>query len=219
MERLECKTGSPPSVLIWPTTAELSKLAAGRESSTIKDDAMCETDRLGFWTKLLNLDGFQVVHEALTAPDDPLCFTVIPKTPLGVCPHCQSVSEDIHRRCDSDRVRDLAIGQRAVELTVRTYQYWCNSCDRAFTPPAPGLAPGGHATERFLEQARQLIRFSDIANVASFLGVPENTLARWYYDYIERRHQVPIGPEAQPIRQLGIDELSLKKSTVSSLPS
>lgn len=180
---------------------------------------MCEQDRLAFWTKLLNLDGFQVVHEDLTAPDDARRFTVVPKTPLGVCPHCGQVCADIHRRYESDRVRDLSIGQRNVELTVRTYQYWCASCHRAFTPPTPGLAPGGHATQRFLEQARQMIRFSDIANVAAFLNLPENTLARWYYDYVERLQQQPVGPPAQPIRQLGIDELSLKKSTASSSPS
>lgn len=179
---------------------------------------MCESDRLAFWTKLLRFGGYQVVHEAWAAPDDPLCFTIIPQTPLGLCPHCQRVSEDIHRRCDSERVRDLAIGERAVELTVRTYQYWCNFCDRAFTPPTPGVAPGGHATVRFLEQARQLIRFSDIANVADFLGVPASTLGRWYYDYLEQRHQEPVNPAAQPIRQVGIDELSLKKSTASSSP-
>ena len=180
---------------------------------------MCEQEQLAFWTKLLNLEGFQVVHEESTAPDDPLCFTVIPKAPLGLCPHCGQVCADIHRRSESERMRDLSIGPRAVELKVRTYQYWCPSCGRAFTPPTPGLLPGGHATERFLEQARQLIRFSDIANVATFLKLPENTLARWYYDYVERLQQQPAGPPAQPIRQLGIDELSLKKSTVSSSPS
>ena len=177
---------------------------------------MCQQDRLAFWSKLLNLDGFQVVHEEATAADEPRCFTVIPKTPVGLCPHCGQVCEDIHRRCDSERVRDLPIGERAVDLKVRSYQFWCPSCERAFTPPAPGLAPGGHATERFLEQARQLIRFSDIANVAAFLHVPENTLARWYYDYVERCQQQPSDPPAKPLRQLGIDELSLKKSSVSS---
>jgi transposase len=112
----------------------------------------------------------------------------------------------------------LPIGERAVELTVRIYQYWCGGCDRAFTPPTPFLAPGGHATERFLEQARQLISFGDIANAAAFLRVAESSLGRWYYDYLERRQQSPIGPPVKPIRQLGIDELSLKKSTDSSSP-
>ena len=180
---------------------------------------MCEQDRLAFWTKLLNLEGFQVVHEEMSAADEPRRFTVIPKIPLGLCPHCQQVCEDINRRSESDRVRDLPIGQRAVELTIRTYQYWCPSCERAFTPPSPGLAPGGHATERFLEQARQMIRFSDIANVATFLGLAESTLARWYYDYLERQGQQPSGTPLQPIRQLGIDELSLKKSTANVSPS
>jgi len=52
-------------------------------------------------------------------------------------------------------------------------------------------------------------------NAAAFLGVPEKTLERWYYDYVERQAQkAPAG--LKPIKSLGIDELSLKKSTASS---
>jgi hypothetical protein len=105
-----------------------------------------------------------------------------------------------------------------VELTVRIYQYWCLACERAFTPPTPFLALGGHATERFLEQARQRIAFGDIANAAAFLKVSESNLGRWYYDDLERRPQQPVGPPPKPLRQLGIDELSLTKSTVRSSP-
>jgi len=178
---------------------------------------MCELDQLAFWTKLLNLDGLQVVHEQLGAAAEPRRFTVLPKTPVAICPHCGQLCEDIQRRTDSAGVRDLPIGERAVELTIRIYQYWCGVCDRAFTPPIPFLAPGGHATERFLEQARQLIAFGDIANTATFLKVSESSLGRWYYDYLERQQQ-SAAPPAKPIRQLGIDELSLKKSTGSSSP-
>jgi transposase len=179
---------------------------------------MSENDQLAFWTKLLHLDGFQVAHEDSAMPDEPRRFTLIPKTPVGLCPHCGRASNDIHRRTESERVRDLPIGERAVELTIRTYQYWCGACDRAFTPPTPFLVPGGHATERFLEQARQLISFGDVANAAGFLKVPESSLGRWYYDYLERRQQQSAGPPPRPIQQLGIDELSLKKSTGSSSP-
>jgi hypothetical protein len=62
-----------------------------------------------------------------------------------------------------------------------------------------------------------MIRFSDVANVASFFGVPENTLARWYYDYVERLQQTPPA-NLKPIKSIGVDELSQKKSTASSLP-
>jgi len=53
-----------------------------------------------------------------------------------------------------------------------------------------------------------LIRFSDLANTAAFFGVPEKTLERWYYDYVERHRQAPP-LTARPIQQLGIDELKL----------
>jgi hypothetical protein len=94
-------------------------------------------------------------------------------------------------------------------------QLHCQRCDRYFTPPCPHVAPGAHATERFLEQAAKLIRFSDIANVAAFLGVAEKNLERWYYDYVERLAKAPV-EGLKPIQSLGIDELSLKKSTGSS---
>jgi len=66
-----------------------------------------------------------------------------------------------------------------------------------------------------LKQAARLIRFSDIANVAEFFGVAENSLSRWYYDYVERQQQAPPA-NLKPIKSIGIDELSLKKSTGSS---
>jgi hypothetical protein len=78
------------------------------------------------------------------------------------------------------------------------------------------LAPGAHATERFLEQAARLIRISDVANAATFLGVPQKNLERWYHDYAQR--QVQASAEGlHPIKSLGIDELSLKKTRLANL--
>jgi transposase len=175
---------------------------------------MSEQDRLAFWTKALNLPGFQVVHERRDTPSDPVRFTVVPTQEVAACPHCSHACSTVHRRHDSKSIIDLPIGPQAVELIVRTPQYECDRCGLFFTPSYSAIAPGAHATERFLEQAARLIRFSDIANVAEFFGVPENTLTRWYYDYVER-HLQPTA-ELKPIRCLGIDELSLKKSTGSS---
>lgn len=176
---------------------------------------MTEQDRLDFWTKTLNLPGFQVVHERRDAPADPLRLTVAPKMPLGLCPGCCRATDAIHRTSDSRPVRDLPVGPQAVELIVRTYQFHCPRCDRYFTPRYPALAEGAHATERFLERAAQLIRISDVANTAAFLGVPQKNLERWYYDYIERQAR-QVSADLRPIKSLGIDELSLKKSTASS---
>jgi transposase len=169
---------------------------------------MNQQEQLQFWTQLLHLDGFQVVHLDQGTPADPIRLTLIPNLALGVCPQCHHCCEAIHRRSESSPVRDLPFGSQAVELVIRTYQYACPACQRCFTPASTVFAPGAHATERFLEQAARLIRFSDIANAAGFFGVPEKTLERWYYDYVERQRRTPP-TAAKPIKQLGIDELKL----------
>ncbi len=106
---------------------------------------MTEQDRLEFWTKALNLPGFQVVHERHDTPADPLTLTVVPALPLGLCSGCRRATDCIHRTLDSRPVKDLSVGPQAVELIVRTYQFHCQRCDRYFTPrlSRPG---GGRST-------------------------------------------------------------------------
>jgi transposase len=176
---------------------------------------MSEQDRLAFWTKTLNLPEFRVVHERRDTPSDPICFTVVPIQEVAACPHCRHACDTVHRRHDSKPIRDLPLGPQAVDLIVRTPQFRCDRCQGFFTPSYTAIAPGAHATERLLEQAARLIRFSDIANVAAFFGVAENSMSRWYYDYVERQQQAPPA-NLKPIKRIGIDELSLKKSTASS---
>lgn len=176
---------------------------------------MTEQDKLAFWTKLLRLEGLQVVHERRDTPQDPVRLTVAPTLDIGVCPHCALACDFVKRRLESDPIYDLPQGPQAIVLILHTPQFHCQRCDRYFTPDCPQVAPGTHATQRFLEQAAKLIRISDVANVAAFLGVPQKNLERWYYDYVEGKTKAPV-EGLKPIQSLGIDELSLKKSTGSS---
>lgn len=171
---------------------------------------------LDLWTKQVRLEGYKVVSERRDTLSDPVRLTLAATCEVALCPHCSRPSDSVHRRSDSDPIRDLPHGVQAVELIIRSCQFHCEHCQRFFTPACPHVAPGAHATERFLEQAARLIRFADVANVATFLGVPEKTLERWYYDYAQRQLDKPRGQNLQPIKSLGIDELSLKKSTGSS---
>jgi transposase len=174
-----------------------------------------EQASLNHWNRQLRLDGLKVVHERRDTPADPIRLTVVPTVEVGLCPHCGRPTDQVHRRLASDPIRDLPHGPQAVELILHAIQFHCEDCDRYFTPDCPHVAPGAHATERFLEQAAKLIRMSDIANTAAFLGVPEKNLERWYYAYAERKAKAPV-QALKPIKSLGIDELSLKKSTGSS---
>jgi len=178
---------------------------------------MRDTEIFAFWTKVLDLPGLEVVHTEEDKPQQRLCFTLVPVHDFAVCPQCGELAVEVHQRRTRERIRDLPIGSCAVELQVRVPQLYCAACARAFTPAVPGLAEGAHATERFLGRAAQLIRTSDVANAAAFFGVPEKTLEDWYYGYVERQRQQPQAA-LQPIRSLGVDELSLKKSTANLSP-
>ena len=123
----------------------------------------------------------------------------------------------MHQTRTRERIQDLPISGYAVELKVRVCQFMCERCQAAFTPATPFLAEGAHATERFLERAAELIRSSDMANVAKFFGLAEQTLGRWYYDFVERR-RIVSNEVLKPVRRIGIDELSLKKNIDNSSP-
>src|SRR5439155_11709756 len=165
---------------------------------------MSEQDRLAFWTKTLNLPEFRVVHERRDTPSDPVCFTVVPIQEVAACPHCGHACDTVNRHHDTKPIRDLPIGPQVVDLIVRTPQFCCERCQHFFTPRYSAIAPGSHATERFLEQAARMIRFADVANVAEFFGVSESSLSRWYYDYVERQRQTPPA-NLKPIKSIGID--------------
>jgi transposase len=165
-----------------------------------------------FWTELLGLPDYEVLHCQAQASPRHYDFTVGPQRRIGLCPHCGKVTETIHQTRTRERIKDLSISGYTVELKVRVLQFRCDACGACFTPAIPFLAEAAHATERFLEQAARLVRTSDLANAAAFLGVPERTLADWYYDYLQRRPPAS-GQKLKPVRRLGIDELSLKKST------
>ena len=103
---------------------------------------MSESDLLDFWTQTLRLDGFRVAHVRKDTPQGPIRLTVIPCTPLGLCPHCHRACDTIHRRSESGPVRDLPVGPQAVELLVRAYRFSCPRCGHFFTPAAPAFARG-----------------------------------------------------------------------------
>ena len=169
------------------------------------------------WTLLLRLPDYEVLHFREESDLNLYRFTVGPKHRVGVCPHCRKTCDQVHQTRTRTGIKDLPLSRFGAELEVRVPQYACERCHKTVTPPLPFLFEGAHATERFLERAAALVRSSDLANAAAFVGVPERTLADWYYDYLQRR-PTTHSRSAKPIRRIGIDELSLKKSTGSSSP-
>lgn len=165
------------------------------------------------WTMALNLEGVEVGQAEVERKQGQVRLTVLPQWPVAVCPHCGQVRTQVHQTRDLAGGHDLPLADQAVELCVRVAQFWCTDCQRAFTPALPAVAEGGHATERVLACAAELIRHGAVARAAAFLRVRAKALERWYYAWVERQ---PQSGKVRPITSLGIDELSRKKSTGSS---
>lgn len=174
-----------------------------------------DTDvELATLTALLDLDEFEVVETSRDRLAKIRRLTLVPRTIVGLCPHCHGVSDERHV-CHDRVVADLPMGGQRVELVVRLSQFRCRACDKFFTPRFAALAEGAHATERLLERLAELAGHSDVATAAGFFGIPEKTAEGWYYQYLERKQKEPAS-HLQPVRSLGIDELSLKKDTGNS---
>ena len=148
-------------------------------------------DRLAWWSGVLQLNEFEVVHQVEDVAEKTLRFTVIPKVGAAVCPHCGGLCGETHQTRDRDGIHDLPIGERAVVLRVRVREFRCDACERCFTPPWQSIAEGTHATERFLERAAAIIRHSDISNAARLCGVVKNLQERLLAARRELQRELP----------------------------
>src|ERR1700722_19553392 len=74
---------------------------------------------LPFWTELLRLPDYEVLHCQEESDLRLYRLTVAPKQRLGYCPCCAKVSEIVHCTRTRQRIKDLSIGAFAVELRVR----------------------------------------------------------------------------------------------------
>ena len=176
---------------------------------------MNEENGLKAWTIALNLSGYEVIHAAEDEVEKTLRLSVAPEQIVELCPECNRPCNSWRQKRWLENVLDLPLGGRPVHLKVRVFQYQCEQCGRIWTPHSPLVAEGTWATNRLVASAAELVRRADVANAAAFYGIPQKTLERWYYDYVERRKNAAQAA-IEPIRSIGIDELSLKKSTVSS---
>lgn len=178
---------------------------------------MATEEELAMVTLLLDLDELEVAEFERDRVKNLRRFTLVPKATAGLCPHCGGVCDERHL-CYDRTVADLPMGGCGTELVVRQWQFRCRACGKFFTPRLAALAEGAHATERLLERLAELAGHGDLSTAARFFSIAEKTAEGWYYDYLERRRrQRESGSDLQPVRSLGIDELSLKKGTGNSV--
>ena len=144
------------------------------------------TTELQTLTDLLDLEGFEVVEATSDRAAKVRRLTVVPTgAAAALCPACGCVTADRHA-CHDRAVIDLPLGGWGTQLVVQLWQFECAACGRYFTPRHAALADGAHATGRFLDRLTEYATHGDVSAAARFLGVPEKTAERWYYDHLGR---------------------------------
>jgi transposase len=179
--------------------------------------ATIESAELAVMSSMLDLDEFEVVNCVQDRARRVRTFTVVPKTSVGLCRHCRGVSDERHV-CRDRVITDLPMGGWQTELVARLWQFRCPACNQFFTPSFQALADGAHASERLLERLAELVDCSDVSSAASFFGLPEKTVEGWYYQHVKAK-QSQARRQPEPVKSIGIDELSLKKDTGNSAAS
>jgi hypothetical protein len=61
---------------------------------------------LDFWTRLLHLLGFVVVHCEKASQPSRYGFTMAAERRIGACPHCNKASEEVRQTRTRERIID-----------------------------------------------------------------------------------------------------------------
>ena len=80
--------------------------------AVMNNNSNLQQQQLEWWSGVLSLEDFEVVHQAEDRAGQSLQFTLIPKVAAAVCPHCGMLQKGCHQKRDRDGIHDLPMGQR-----------------------------------------------------------------------------------------------------------
>ena len=148
---------------------------------------LCETYQLAAWTVALNLPGYEVSHCVEDAIDGVLRLSVIPKEIVDLCPDCGRPCNTWHQKRWLENILEPSFGGTACAsegpcVSVRVRALWPDL--DAAQPDCRRRNLGDQSSSRAGGRTGASL---DVVNAAAFFGIPEKTLERWYYDYVERQ--------------------------------
>jgi len=106
------------------------------------------------------------------------------------------------------KLRMAPLGNKAAFLSVEIHRLKCSICDLIWWPPLPFARPKKRFTISFERYVIELMRFATIEHAAKFLGVSWGLVKDVHKDYLMREYQEP---DLKSIRDLGVDEISIRK--------
>ena len=158
-------------------------------------------------TTLLGLPELSVTRLEYDANRDLLLVLCHPQYDVAVCPTCDTVAVQIHDRKER-WVRDLPWAGNHCALVIPVRRFRCDHCRRPFTERLEAIAPLARSTQRYEHYLFEQCRGTTIQAVHRRERLGYKAVEGVYYRMAARMHAARA---VHPVRQLGIDEIALKK--------
>jgi transposase len=157
-------------------------------------------------SELLGLADFRVIGYEMYEPEHELILLCEVKHEMAICPDCQQPSTAVHEY-KSQMIRYLSVFGMRCRLDYVRRRFKCQLCRKPFTEVLSRVSQGRYTAryERYIfEQYRQ----ATIAEMAAQEGLGYKAAQGIFYRQAQARLAQVQG---QPVRRLGLDEISLKK--------
>jgi transposase len=157
-------------------------------------------------TELLGLPDFEVIGYEIYEPEHQLILLCEVTHQVAICPDCQRPSTAIHEY-QPQLIRDVSVFGLACYLDYVRRRFKCARCQKPFTEQLASVSLGRY-TVRYEHYIFEQYRQASISEIAYQENLGYKAAQGIFYRQAEARvAQV----KSQPMRRLGVDEISLKK--------
>ena len=157
-------------------------------------------------TELLGLKDFQVIGYEIYEPEHQLILLCEIVHQVAICPDCQQPSTAIHEY-KSQLVRDVSAFGLECYLDYIRRRFKCQHCQKPFTEQLASVSLGRY-TVRYEHYIFEQYRQASIVEIAYQENLGYKAAQGIFYRQAEAR---VAQSKTQPVRRLGLDEISLKK--------
>ncbi len=157
-------------------------------------------------TELLGLQDFRVIGYEIYEPEHQLVLICEVVHQLSICPDCQQPSTAIHEY-KPQLVRDVSAFGLECYLDYVRRRFKCHHCQKPFTEQLATVSLGRY-TVRYEHYIFEQYRQASITEIAYQENLGYKAAQGIFYRQAEAR---VAQSQAQSVRRLGVDEISLKK--------
>jgi transposase len=122
--------------------------------------------------KLLSIPKLRVVSSEFIG-EEKLHLLVVSTLPVGSCPDCGRLSNQVHDESEAQLIRDLSI---ACYLVYRARRFKCEQCRKTFVERVDWKRTGVSYTERYERHVYQRVRRESVSQVAQDEGLSEESV-------------------------------------------